>query len=262
MMASGTGLNAQEVTVVLQPGWNWIGYPYSESADLETAFGDFEPMPGDVIASFGGLSDYIEGIGWLGEVDEMKPGWGYMYYSSRTATVSMVLHAPTSSMVTTTEPTDINGTSAVVGSTVTIGEGNHVFARGVCWGTEEMPTVDGSHTSDEAVAGSQSVTLVGLSPVTTYYVRAYAVTDYGLAYGEEQSFTTESHDYVDLGLPSGLLWATCNVGADTPEGYGDYFAWGETQPKSTYNWSNCQYCIGSNSFNVKLTIAVRTFHLL
>ena len=36
------------------------------------------------------------------------------------------------------------------------------------------------------------------------------------------------HAYVDLGLPSGTLWATCNVGADTPEGYGDHFAWGET----------------------------------
>ena len=54
-------------------------------------------------------------------------------------------------------------------------------------------------------------------------------------------------DYVDLGLPSGLLWATCNVGAYTPEEYGDYFAWGETQPKDTYNWSTYQYCMGSSS---------------
>ena len=54
-----------------------------------------------------------------------------------------------------------------------------------------------------------------------------------------------AYEYVDLGLPSGLLWATCNVGADTPEGYGDYFAWGETQPKDTYNWSTYQYCNGS-----------------
>ncbi len=53
------------------------------------------------------------------------------------------------------------------------------------------------------------------------------------------------HAYVDLGLPSGLLWATCNVGAETPEEYGDYFAWGETQPKDTYNWSTYQYCNGS-----------------
>lgn len=44
------------------------------------------------------------------------------------------------------------------------------------------------------------------------------------------------HEYVDLGLPSGLLWALCNVGADSPEDYGDYFAWGETEPKSAYNW--------------------------
>ena len=52
------------------------------------------------------------------------------------------------------------------------------------------------------------------------------------------------HEYVDLGLPSGLLWATCNVGADAPEDYGDYFAWGETQTKSTYNWNTYQYCMG------------------
>ena len=55
----------------------------------------------------------------------------------------------------------------------------------------------------------------------------------------------DEHEYVDLGLPSGTLWATCNVGADTPEDYGDYFAWGETQLKDTYTWSTYQYCNGS-----------------
>ena len=44
----------------------------------------------------------------------------------------------------------------------------------------------------------------------------------------------DGHEYVDLGLPSGLLWATCNVGANAPEEYGDYFAWGETSPKDEY----------------------------
>ena len=53
------------------------------------------------------------------------------------------------------------------------------------------------------------------------------------------------HDYVDLGLPSGILWATCNVGATTPEGYGDYFAWGETQPKTTYDWTTYKWCNGT-----------------
>ena len=43
----------------------------------------------------------------------------------------------------------------------------------------------------------------------------------------------DNKEYVDLGLPSGTLWAKCNVGASAPEGYGSYFAWGETKTKST-----------------------------
>ena len=75
------------------------------------------------------------------------------------------------------------------------------------------------------------------------------------------------HDWVDLGLPSGTKWATCNVGADTPEGYGEYFAWGETTTKetyssSTYSYSNdgklTKYCnnaeCGNNGFTDALTI--------
>lgn len=52
------------------------------------------------------------------------------------------------------------------------------------------------------------------------------------------------HEYVDLGLPSGVKWATCNVGADNPEDYGDYYAWGETETKSTYEWSTYKWCNG------------------
>lgn len=49
-------------------------------------------------------------------------------------------------------------------------------------------------------------------------------------------------EWVDLGLPSGLLWATYNLGADTPEGYGKYYAWGETATKAVYDWSTYRYC--------------------
>ncbi len=52
------------------------------------------------------------------------------------------------------------------------------------------------------------------------------------------------HEYVDLGLPSGTLWATMNVGANSPEEYGDYFAWGETTPKDVYDWSTYKWCMG------------------
>ena len=53
--------------------------------------------------------------------------------------------------------------------------------------------------------------------------------------------TYNGHAYVDLGLPSGTLWATCNVGADAPEDYGDYFAWGETLPNGVYDCNTYQY---------------------
>lgn len=53
--------------------------------------------------------------------------------------------------------------------------------------------------------------------------------------------------YVDLGLPSGIKWADCNVGATIPEGFGDYFAWGESYPQTEYNWSTYKYCEGASS---------------
>ena len=57
--------------------------------------------------------------------------------------------------------------------------------------------------------------------------------------------TENGYGYVDLGLS--VKWATCNVGANNPEDYGDYFAWGETEPKDVYDWSTYKYCNGSSS---------------
>ena len=57
------------------------------------------------------------------------------------------------------------------------------------------------------------------------------------------------HEYVDLGLS--VKWATCNVGADFPEDYGDYFAWGETEPKSTYDWDTYKWCQGDYDNMIK-----------
>ena len=63
------------------------------------------------------------------------------------------------------------------------------------------------------------------------------------------SADSEGHEWVDLGLPSGTLWATCNVGANSSEEYGDYFAWGETagynSGKRQFYDGNYKYCNGS-----------------
>ena len=80
--------------------------------------------------------------------------------------------------------------------------------------------------------------------------------------------------FVDLGLPSGTLWAICNLGADSPEDIGDYFSWGETKPKRVYSWSNYRYgdvvddhfkmtkyctdsCYGLNGFVDNITVLER-----
>lgn len=56
--------------------------------------------------------------------------------------------------------------------------------------------------------------------------------------------TAEEVEYVDLGLPSGLKWAACNLGATSPEQPGDYYAWGETALKEDYSWATYKYAKG------------------
>ena len=70
------------------------------------------------------------------------------------------------------------------------------------------------------------------------------------AHGMECSAQTVSgnisgYDFVDLGLPNGVKWATYNVGATKPEEYGNHFAWGETEPKNDYSWKTYKWCKGS-----------------
>ena len=60
-------------------------------------------------------------------------------------------------------------------------------------------------------------------------------------------------EYVDLGLPSGLKWAKCNLGASKPSDYGDYYAWGETAPKAEYNWSNYKWMQAGKSDQKHIT---------
>ena len=66
--------------------------------------------------------------------------------------------------------------------------------------------------------------------------------------------TANGRDWVDLGLPSGTKWATMNVGSESPEDYGDYFAWGETEPKSSYTLENYKWYDSANGNYTKYII--------
>lgn len=63
---------------------------------------------------------------------------------------------------------------------------------------------------------------------------------------KNQSFHN-GHEYVDLGLS--VKWATCNVGAQTPAEYGEYYAWGETRPKTIYTWKGYRFRASGDSYS-------------
>ena len=153
-------------------------------------------------------------------------------------------------ILNTNEVSEITLNSAQCGGKILTSGNSIVTERGVCWSTEQNPTVLDSHTNDGKGLGSFTSNLENLTENTTYYVRAYATITEGITtYGNEVSFTTldsnyeevetgeiNGHAYVDLGLS--VKWATCNVGANSPEEYGQYFAWGETSPKTVFTEEN------------------------
>lgn len=85
----------------------------------------------------------------------------------------------------------------------------------------------------------------------TWALAAFALT----GAGTQASAQTAPEDVqaVDLGLPSGIRWASCNVGATTPEGYGYYFAWGETDSKKDYSWATYKYANVGERYHYKFT---------
>ena len=100
-------------------------------------------------------------------------------------------------------------------------------------------------SSDATVASVDQDGKVTGVKVGTAVITATTVDGAKTATCEVTVIETAKPQAVDLGLPSGLKWASWNVGASAPEEYGDYFAWGETQPKDNYNWST--YKFGTSS---------------
>ena len=118
---------------------------------------------------------------------------------------------------------------------------------GVCYSKyNSVPTIDDDDClSLGSELKSYTFTLKSLTLGTTYYFRTYVKLAGGVFYGDvanaktpvDNSRTINGHKFVDLGLPSGLLWAETNIGAATATDDGNYYAWGETDTKSAYNES-------------------------
>jgi uncharacterized protein (TIGR02145 family) len=113
---------------------------------------------------------------------------GTAYGAERSFTTKEMPTVNTNGMI------DVSDTSAVCGGYVYSDGGDTVMARGVCWSTTQNPTISNDHTSDGSGLGIFSSQMTGLTANTTYFVRAYATSGVGTAYGQEIAFETKVHD--------------------------------------------------------------------
>lgn len=146
--------------------------------------------------------------------------------------------------ISLSSPTNITATSASCSANITDDGGATITERGICWGAAQYPTVSGSHAASGNGTGSYSVSMSGLTPSTTYYVRAYATNSAGTSYSSQQSFTTaDGMPVVTTGIISNITAtsATCS-GNVTSDG-------GIVVTAKGFCWSTSQYptIVGSHS---------------
>ena len=132
---------------------------------------------------------------------------------------------------------------------------------GVCYSKNNtVPTVNDDCTTLGTVLKSYTFSLSSLISGTTYYYRVYVKLANEVFYGDvvkaktlgtkpvDNSKTINGHKFIDLGLPSGLLWAETNIGAETATDDGNYYAWGETSTKDHYSSYTYKYGTSSSNF--------------
>ena len=241
-----TALGAGEVVddggcVIISKGICWSTSPNPQITDNCTDEGSgIGKFSSDIIGLSPNTKYYVNAYATN---SKGKTGYG-TFVSFTTNMDSTYVQVP---IVNTNAALEITQTSAVCGGSI-INEGNDVILKkGVCWSISSNPLITDNHTDDGTGDDDYISNLTGLSPNTKYYYRAYLKTDNNMTYyGNiltfitlEEENTINGHKYVDLGLPSGLKWASCNIGAKSVENYGDYFAWGELQPTNIYNQENC-----------------------
>ena len=155
-------------------------------------------------------------------------------------------------IASTGEVSEITGGSAVLSASVRtegVDARDNVFV-GLAWSTDkDAIRADGSFESRQISVqnvedGAFSVSLNDLSEVTTYYYASFTLVGGVYVFSSVQEFTTDRFEPVAVDLGLSVKWACCNVGASVPQGYGGYYAWGETEEKSDYSSWTYKYYLG------------------
>lgn len=174
------------------------------------------------------------------------------YYRPYAIVNGVVNYGQTSSFKTLEDNVVVTGELDNVGnvrSRLTIGGGAYsTLEVGLCWSKSyESPTIY-DHTAETNELDDENYYVIKPSFWKgIYYYRSYVKIDGVAHYGEAKVHEGDSMPVghaVDLGLS--VKWADMNVGANIPEDFGEYFAWGETEPKEQYNWSTYKWSNGSS----------------
>ena len=168
-------------------------------------------------------------------------------YGEQITFTTLTIILPT---VTTENITNITYSMAFGGGNVIDGGNHSLTARGVCWSTSQNPTIADSKTTNGSETGNFTSNITELNMGTTYYVRAYATSVAGTAYGEQISFTTKNAPLGEWVEINGVIWATRNVDmpgtfAANKESAGMFYQWNRN-----VGWSSTDPLISSNGDNI------------
>lgn len=177
---SGGNITEDGGAIVTERGVCWSTGEYPTIDDAKTTDGTGE---GSFSSNITGLEPNMTYFVRSYATNSVGTGYG----KTLTFTTLEAIELPT---LTTNEVTEITQTTAVSGGSISDDGGATVTAQGVCWSTDEYPTIDDSKTEDGSEGGSFSSNIINLAPNTTYYVRAYATNSEGTGYGGQVSFST------------------------------------------------------------------------
>ncbi|MCR5325224.1 MAG: hypothetical protein K6E37_00560 [Bacteroidales bacterium] len=275
-------LNATDDAASVIWGNNWRTPTYAEWMELEsnctwTWTDDYNQtgIKGEVVTGSNGNSIFLPSAGYMEDANLYEDGSHGNYWAS-----SLYTRNPIEAFRVYFYPDDMGmGTSSrYFGFSIRPVYGKLVPVTGVSLPGETIQVGIGKRASyqitftpSNATDKSITVKIADKSIASfTYNTTTGIITLDGLASGTTTmtvyassgvSATCEikvaiEPEYVDLGLPSGTKWAKWNVGANKPEEYGEYFAWGETEANSDYDWSTYKYCNGSKTTLTKYNTSI------
>ncbi len=262
---SGTTLNATWATtenVYVKKESTWATGSLQPQADgasatLKGELSDVSIAAGDALTLQFPKSGDISYSGQVGTLADIAANFDY-------ATADVTVASVSGGNITVSGTTNFDNQQAIIKFTLKKSDGtalpsnptafsitdgtNTVFLTSIPAATYTTNGNGVIYVAFPATGSAKTIILTATVGSDTYnYTKSGVTFTNGKYYAISVNMQKVVAEAVDLGLPSGRLWANMNVGASKPEDYGDYFAWGETEPQSSnsYSWSSYKLCNGT-----------------